>query len=221
MLCWHISFCLFCACNAENNTNEGGCGQVYGIGYTVDVINNTNSVVKVYSMGSFEKDASGTKVYEVWDDTPESLFKIDGKGRKTYESDWRVHGIYYEDFKPYTSAFYLKITIDGNDYYLAGWPAQYTGLIQRGRELVPAGKIALTGLGWAENTAPCPCFLPTPHRPPPPGNRNPPALTLNGGIPILETELQREKKSAFGSDFRYVRPNSGFCGGSRTANPFL
>jgi hypothetical protein len=50
-------------------------------------------------------------------------------------------------FIPYASSFYLRLQINGNDYYIAGWTTSYNSLIT----FPPSSKIAQNGIGWAEN----------------------------------------------------------------------
>jgi hypothetical protein len=162
--------------NKDDTVSTGGLPIIYEIEYTITVVNNTNTTVQLYKPGGFFKYLANDKAET--GETSESrtvICTVSNKGRQTGAFLWNTYisGFYagscypgvetYEPpiedikagFKPYITSFYLKLAIDSEVHYLAGWPDVYNANLvdYQGKPFsFPANKIKANGIGYCENT---------------------------------------------------------------------
>jgi hypothetical protein len=151
---------------AENPNVEGDLPEI-AVKYSLEVMNNTDHIVKLYTPGGFY--ISETHSIE-WALSRVStvLFEIEGNKQGSCAFSWNPgsgSAFYGDDpsipdpsieeiqewFSPNTASFYLKLELDGEEYYLAGWPQSLGFNTEQGVITIPGNKIVQYGLGYAEN----------------------------------------------------------------------
>lgn len=170
--------CLVEACTLNPGTGQQnpdtpklqGDLAAYPVYYQLRVVNNTGGTVVLYNSETFAMDAEGS--VSIYGASQDVLCEVGGNSEETCEFDWYPkYTLYYSDdpehpdpsakeiketrFKPMTYSFYLKIGINGEDYYLAGWPESIE-LPSVAKELgditLPRERIVQYGIGYCENT---------------------------------------------------------------------
>jgi hypothetical protein len=157
----------------DDDFSSGDCEMIYTVVYTVTVVNNTDKEVQLYGPGYFLKYLAKNKAKA--GETLESgtvictagtvICTVSNKGSQTGTFLWNTgksgfsNAVSIEtikaNFEQYTASFYLKFTIDSDEYYLAGWSAaENNNLVdyQGNPFSFPANKIKAHGIGYCENT---------------------------------------------------------------------
>ena len=137
--------------------------------YRVEVINNTGATVEITHGGFYKSEKNGMYVF---------FYNPRTVGNGTFDFQWCPrNGLGYgddciievgqpereytveeqmKDFDPGIQAFFLRIRMDGNEYYLAGWPQslELPSILVEPTDsgfTLDTGKIVQYGIGYGDN----------------------------------------------------------------------
>jgi hypothetical protein len=170
-----VLLCFFVSCDTDQNNDtdnnvsppvaQGSSPRVFRVYHKVEVVNNTDSTVIVSGIGDFVKsEKDGIGLFPQYD-----FVSVAGNSTKTvrfsghhfipkkyaryYEPGQTENGI-EKDFVPYLSSFYIRLRMNNDEYYLAGWPQSLelpNPLENMLGHVIDTDKIVQYGIGYADN----------------------------------------------------------------------